>query len=247
LPLGTLLNFPGHQMMYLGKIAGNYYVVSAVSSIMSPLSGKRQRTRDVQINTLDIRRANGKTWMQALNKIYIPWLYLEEGEENGFPALPAYHEYTAFCLEKGLIDAYPTGYFLPERAATVAEAVQMMWRIAGMPEPGENAEAFEDVAAGSEYEKAALWARETGVYTGKEGKFQGGSTLTRTLLEEMTGKLLNREAAGESPAADGTVTRAGLAEAGRFSCMWRRQIHRRCAFMSGRDIRCSGTTETDSC
>ena len=214
LPLGTLLNFSGHQMMYLGKAAGSYYVVSTVSSIMSPLSGKRQRTRDVQINTLDIRRANGKTWMQALNKIYIPWLYLEEGEDNGFPALPAYHEYTAFCLEKGLIDAYPSGYFLPERAATVAEAVRMMWRIAGQPEPGENAEPFDDVAAGSEYEKAALWARETGVYAGEEGKFRGGTALTRAELEKMAGQLLNGETAGGNPAADGTVTRAGLAEAG---------------------------------
>ena len=122
LPLGTLFNFPGHQMMYLGKTAGNYYVVSTVSSIMSPWSGKRQRTRDVQINTLDVRRANGKTWMAAMNKIYIPWLYLIDGEEYAFPELPAYHEFTAFCLEKGLIDPYPTGYFLPDRAATVAEA-----------------------------------------------------------------------------------------------------------------------------
>ena len=48
-------------MMYLGKHAGSYYVVSTVSSLMSPWSGKRQRTRDVQINTLDIKRANGKT------------------------------------------------------------------------------------------------------------------------------------------------------------------------------------------
>ncbi|MER2054232.1 MAG: ElyC/SanA/YdcF family protein, partial [Clostridia bacterium] len=214
LPMGTLLNFPGHQMMYLGKTAGSYYVVSTVSSIMSPWSGKRQRTRDVQINTLDIRRANGKTWMQALNKVVIPWLYLNEGEEYAFPELPVYHEYTAFCLEKGLIDAYPTGYFLPERPATTAEAVEMLWRIAGKPEPGENAEPFEDVATGSEHEKAALWARETGVYTGKDGKFRGGAELTWFDLKKMTGKLLNGEDIGENPAAGAAVTRAGLAKAG---------------------------------
>ena len=40
LPLGSLLNFPGHQMMYLGKQAGQYYVVSTVSSLMSPYSGE---------------------------------------------------------------------------------------------------------------------------------------------------------------------------------------------------------------
>lgn len=61
LPLGTLLNFPGHQMMYLGKVSGYYFVVSAVSSLMSPYSGNRQRTRDVQINTMNTKRPNGRT------------------------------------------------------------------------------------------------------------------------------------------------------------------------------------------
>ena len=224
LPMGTLLNFPGHQMMYLGKVAGNYYVVSTVSSIMSPWSGKRQRTRDVQINTLDIRRANGRTWMQALNKVYIPWLYLSEGEKYDFPELPEYHECTAFCLEKGLIDAYPSGYFLPERTATVAEAVEMLWRIAGKPEPGDNAEPFEDVATGSEHEKAALWARETGVYTGEEGKFRGGKALTWIDLEKMTGKLLNEDVTGEYPAADAEVSRSGLAKVGQAAfILWEEQ------------------------
>ena len=101
LPLGSLLNFPGHQMMYLGKQAGQYYVVSTVSSLMSPYSGKRQRTRCCQINTLDIKRANGKTWISELNRIFIPWVSLSEGEEYPQPELPTYHEYTSFVLEKG--------------------------------------------------------------------------------------------------------------------------------------------------
>ena len=214
LPMGTLLNFPGHQMMYLGKTAGNYYVVSTVSSLMSPWSGKRGRTRDVQINTLDIRRANGRTWMQALNKVYIPWLYLNEGEEYAFPELPAYHEYTAFCLEKGLVDPYSTGYFLPLRASTVTEAVVMMWRIAGKPEPEETAEKYEDVAAGSAEEKAAFWARQTGVYTGTDGKFRGSASLTWGSLAAMTRNLLNGDVTWEIPAEDTVVTRAELAGIG---------------------------------
>jgi len=149
LPMGALLNFPGHQMMYLGHVNGNYYVVSTVSSLMSPYSGNRQRTRDVQINTLNIKRANGRTWMQSLNKVYIPWLLMEEGEENTLAAFPAYHDGTAFCLEKGLMDAYPSGYFLPLRGATVADGVEMLWRIAGRPEPDETLEGFDDVASGA--------------------------------------------------------------------------------------------------
>ena len=224
LPMGTLVNFPGHQMMYLGKTAGNYYVVSATSSIMSPWSGARGRTRDVQINTLNIKRANGRTWMESMNKVYIPWLYLNEGETHAFPELPAYHEHTAFCLEKALIDPYPTGYFLPERAATTAEAVQMLWRIAGKPEPEETAGGFEDVAGGSADEKAALWAKQTGVYTGREGKFLGGTILTWEALADMTRKLLNEDAAGEYPAKDARVLRAELAKVGQSAFgIWEEQ------------------------
>ncbi len=87
LPMGALLSFPGHQMMYLGKTKGNYYVVSAVSSVMSPWSGKRLRTRVTQINTLDMRRLNGQTWLQALDKVMVPWLRAEEGAP-GPNALP---------------------------------------------------------------------------------------------------------------------------------------------------------------
>lgn len=209
LPMGTLLNFPGHQMMYLGKFAGSYYVVSTVSSIMSPWSGKRQRTRDVQINTLDIKRANGKTWMQALNKVYVPWLYLDEGEEAALCELPAYHEATAFCLDNELIDPYPTGYFLPERAATVAEGVQMLWRIAGKPEPDMDQEGFEDVAAGSENEKAALWARQAGVYAGTDGKLQAGASLTWNAVKAMAEGLVSKDVIGDHP--DAVMTRADLA------------------------------------
>ena len=224
LPMGTLLNFPGHQMMYLGKTAGRYYVASTVSSIMSPWSGKRQRTRTMQINTLDVKRANGLTWMQALNKVYIPWLYLDEGEEYTFPELPAYHEYTAFCLKEGLIDTYPSGYFLPERAATVSEAVRMLWRIAGKPEPDMDGEGFADAAGSAEDEKAALWAKQTGIYTGKDGRFGGSAVLTREALAAMTRQMLDTDAAGEDPVPDAAVTRAELAEAGQAAfTVWQKQ------------------------
>ena len=211
LPMGTLLNFPGHQMMYLGKTAGSYYVVSTVSSIMSPYSDKRQRTRDVQINTLNIKRANGKTWMQALHEVYVPWLYLNEEEENVLCELPAYHEATAYCLEKGLMDTYPSGYFLPQRGAAVAEGVQMLWRIAGKPEPDMTQEGFSDVAAGSENEKAALWAKQTGVYTGVNEKFQPNASLTWEAVKTMAEKLLHEDVLADQPNAGAAMTRAELA------------------------------------
>ena len=211
LPMGALLNFPGHQMMYLGKVGGNYYVVSTVSSLMSPYSGNRQRTRDVQINTLNIKRANGRTWMQSLNKVYVPWLLLEAGEESAWAELPVYHDATAFCLEKSLMDAYATGYFLPLRGASVAEAVEMLWRIAGKPEPDRTQEGYSDVASGAAYEKATLWAKQLGVYTGVNGRFQGNASLTWGAVEEMTENLLHTKVLEDQPNPDGAMTRADLA------------------------------------
>ena len=219
LPMGTLLNFPGHQMMYLGKCAGEYYVVSTVSSLMSPNSGKRQRTRCTQINRLDMKRANGRTWMQDLNKVYIPWIYLAEGEEYPQPELPAGHEYTAFCIEKKLIDAYETGYFLPDRPATRGEAIEMLWRTAEKAEPDMAGENFPDVTAGSPYERSALWAKQTGVYDGEDGKFQGNTALTQEFLGEIVRKFLGDTLYGSFPTPDTTVTRRGLAETG--TAVWK--------------------------
>ena len=182
LPLGTLLNFPGHQMMYLGCVDGKYYVVSTVSSIMSPYSGKRQRTRDVQINTLELRRANGMTWMQALTTMYIPWQGRAADEESTLPALPWYHEATAFCLEAKLIDSFDGGFFRPEAAADRAVAVEALWRAAGKPEPGEETARFPDIAPDAAYRSAAHWAREQGIVLGMDGEFAAQQALTREQL-----------------------------------------------------------------
>ncbi len=211
MPLGTLLNFPGHQMMYLGKTDEGYFVVSAVSSIMGPDTGKRQRTRDVQINTLDLRRANGMTWVQAINRIYLPWQYLEDGAEDPMPAQPWYHDGTAYCLEKKLIDAFDGGYFRAEEAATRATAVEALWRVAEKPEPDEGAEGFADVAADAAYEKAARWAKAQGVVNGVNGAFMPDGTLTREMLAVM----LLRAFGGEDDG--GAMGLAGFEDVGEVS------------------------------
>ena len=88
LPLGSALCFPGHEMIYLGKVNGRYYVVSTASSMLSPATGKRLRTRDVMINTLDVCRPNGKTWLQELNKAFMPAYAKVNGKTYDFPTVP---------------------------------------------------------------------------------------------------------------------------------------------------------------
>ncbi|MBR3640950.1 MAG: SH3 domain-containing protein [Oscillibacter sp.] len=199
MPLGTLLTFPGHQMMYLGKVDGEYYLVSTVSSMMSPETGKRQRSRNVQINKVDLRRANGQTWIEAVNRIYLPYLPLAQDAASPLPAFPWYHAGTAYCLERKLMDSYDGGFFKPLQSAARAEAVEALWRLSGKPEPSDAAPSFSDVDSGAPYEKAVRWAREQGIAAGVDGAFLPNGTLTR----EQFAVLLYR-AAGE-PEADANV------------------------------------------
>jgi hypothetical protein len=75
LPACATLFFSGHEMMYLGNENGQYYVISAVSTAADPFGPglTRMRLRSVVINTLDIRRMNGKTWLESLHTALLPY------------------------------------------------------------------------------------------------------------------------------------------------------------------------------
>ena len=73
LPLGAVLFFKGHEMLYLGSDNGRYYVIDALSSMLSISGGSKMRVRSVVVNTLDIKRPSGKTWLSELNLANIPY------------------------------------------------------------------------------------------------------------------------------------------------------------------------------
>lgn len=76
MPIGSILFFKGHEMMYLGMVNGKYYVVSALSSVGSFDGNGTMRARSVLINTLDIQRGNRTTWMSNIYKMQIPyWMF----------------------------------------------------------------------------------------------------------------------------------------------------------------------------
>ncbi|MBQ6258776.1 MAG: SH3 domain-containing protein [Lachnospiraceae bacterium] len=77
LPAGSILFFSGHEMIYLGKVDGKYYVISSVSSIMNE-EGNRQRLRDICIHTLDTKRANGSSWLMQIKNMEVPYLDAED-------------------------------------------------------------------------------------------------------------------------------------------------------------------------
>ena len=77
LPLGSELLFSGHAMLYLGHEGDKLYVISSVSNLVS--DGIKLRVRGAVINTLDITRANGKSWLTSLDTAEIPF-YAEKAE-----------------------------------------------------------------------------------------------------------------------------------------------------------------------
>lgn len=73
MPPGTILAFPGHEMMYLGQENGKLYVISSVSNVRMPGDTSNTRVRGGVINTLDIWRRDNTTWLHNLNQVQVPY------------------------------------------------------------------------------------------------------------------------------------------------------------------------------
>lgn len=67
---GAALYFPGHTMIYLGKVNGHYYVISSLGLFAEFPEGSQTgnviRTRSVIVNDLNVKRASGKLWVECL-------------------------------------------------------------------------------------------------------------------------------------------------------------------------------------
>ena len=193
LPLGATLFFSGHEMMYLGCVDDKLYVVSAVSSIMNPdVEGKRQRARDVMINTLDVKRANGNTWLTSLTGADVPFYPADAGAlapraiEHGSITL------SPMIAPKGTpvtLETQPDrGYVFRSVTLTDAEGVETVVTDPTFPMPaGVNRvtatfvpKEFDDVAADAWYHDAVQWAVTSGVTDGtSETTFSPDAACTR--------------------------------------------------------------------
>jgi hypothetical protein len=90
LPVGAVLIFNGHEMIYLGNEGDKLYVISSVSKLVMPDEINATRTRNVMINTLDVKRASGKTWLEDLDTANVPYLGPDDAlpERKGEPSKP---------------------------------------------------------------------------------------------------------------------------------------------------------------
>lgn len=73
-PSSSILCFPGHIMLYLGMQNGVPYCISAVGSFAQEDDESLTilSTNTVNINTLNVKRRSGLTWLQCLTSVVAP-------------------------------------------------------------------------------------------------------------------------------------------------------------------------------
>ncbi|MBR4934621.1 MAG: S-layer homology domain-containing protein, partial [Anaerotignum sp.] len=182
MPLGSALCFPGHEMIYLGKVDGKYFVISAVGTIMSPDTGKRLNTRDLMINTLDVKRANGKTWLEALDKAFMPCYATLNGKTYDFPDTQWYRSAVAYCMKNGILKNNADGTFGINDTATRAMVAEALYAAEGKPKTVTHC-FFGDVGEAHPSRKAITWVSETGIMSGYDANtFGAADAITREQL-----------------------------------------------------------------
>lgn len=71
---GDILGISGHVMLYLGQAGGQHYVISMLGSyvpetVTENFADHVETVNCVMVNTLDVHRKNGNTWLQELRAI----------------------------------------------------------------------------------------------------------------------------------------------------------------------------------
>ena len=92
-----------------------------------------------------------------------------------------YHDGIHFCVENGLMQGLPGSLFAPGGAATRAQLVTILWRLAGEPEAADAG--FADVSPDDWFAAAVNWAEETGIVLGYgDGRFGPADPVNREQL-----------------------------------------------------------------
>ena len=174
LPFGTILFISGHEMMYLGEVDGKFYIISSVGTIMQPENPSvRQRICSVAINTLDVKRANGNTWLEELTVALVPCY----GEDEALlPKYEWYHDGVTYCIKNSIMKGDENKFFNPSKNITWAEVLQILYN---MEETKPEINVREDAPW---YEAAVMWAEENNLIYEEDKNFDPNAAITREEL-----------------------------------------------------------------
>ena len=126
---------------------------------------------DASGNKLKLTEKDGKyTFTMPASKVTVKATFMEDNSMLNFfvdvPADAYYYDAVLWAAEKGITGGVDAAHFAPNATCTRAQAVTFLWRAAGSPTPKSSEMPFTDVAPGSYYETAVLWAVENGITKG---------------------------------------------------------------------------------
>lgn len=114
----------------------------------------------------------GDTYTETTPKLVNPF---EDVKPSAYYFTPV-----IWAANKGITGGVDETHFGPNAFCTRAQVVTFLWRAAGSPEPETTDCPFVDVAPGSYYYKAVLWAKERGITSGVgAARFGGNLVCTR--------------------------------------------------------------------
>ena len=116
-------------------------------------------------------KGNGKyTFTMPDSKVTIKATFMEDNSMLNFfvdvPADAYYYDAVLWAAKEGITGGTDAVHFSPNATCTRAQAVTFLWRAAGSPAPQSHVMPFTDVAEGSYYHDAVLWAVENGITKG---------------------------------------------------------------------------------
>ena len=116
-------------------------------------------------------KGNGKyTFTMPDSKVTVKATFMEDNSMLNFfvdvSADAYYYDAVLWAAKEGITGGTDATHFSPNATCTRAQAVTFLWRAAGSPAPESHAMPFTDVAEGSYYRDAVLWAVENGITKG---------------------------------------------------------------------------------
>ena len=133
-------------------------------------------------------KGDGKyTFKMSGSKVTVKATFMEDNSMLNFfvDVFPGdyYYDAVLWAAENDITGGVDDTHFAPNAPCTRAQAVTFLWRATGCPAPQSNAMPFTDVAEGSYYHDAVLWAVENGITKGtSDTAFSPNATCTRAQI-----------------------------------------------------------------
>lgn len=138
-------------------------------------------------NAIKLTEKNGQyTFTMPASKVTVKATFAQAEGAQSFADVPAdayYYDAVQWAAENGITGGTSAATFAPNATCTRAQAVTFLWRAAGSPAPKGTEMPFTDVAEGSYYYDAVLWAVENGITSGTDtDTFAPNATCTRAQI-----------------------------------------------------------------